>query len=196
MNKYLAELFGTFTLVLIVTLSLSGKFPVPTPILAAFVLGTFVYTIGFISGAQLNPAVTIGLWTIKKITTKETLAYIISQFAGALLALFVAAVLVGATPPHMPPTTYIMGLGELIGTMLLTFGVASIVYGKTDKLLSGVVVGSSLFIGIAAAGVMGSAGVLNPAVSLSVGLFNPFYIAGQVIGGILGFWLFQFLSKK
>src|SRR5579859_4443337 len=196
MNKYIAELFGTFTLVLVVTLSLSGKFPVPTPILAAFVLGTFVYTIGAISGAQINPAVTIGLWSIKKIATKEALAYIISQFAGAIVALFVAASVVGARPPHMPETTWIMGLGELIGTMLLTFGVASVVIGKTDKLISGVVVGSSLFIGIAAAGVMGSAGVLNPAVSLSVGLFNPFYLAGQIIGGILGFWFYNFLTHK
>lgn len=196
MNKYLAELFGTFTLVLIVTLSISGKFPVPTPILAAMVLGTFVYTIGAISGAQINPAVTIGVWSIKKITTKDALFYIISQFAGALVALFVAAAIVGARPTQMPATTWVMGLGELIGTMLLTFGVASVVFGKTDKLLSGVVVGASLFIGIAAAGVMGSAGVLNPAVSLSVGLFNPFYIAGQVIGGILGFRVYTFLSHK
>ena len=196
MNKYLAELFGTFTLVLVVTLSLSGKFPIPTPILAAMVLGTFVYTIGAISGAQINPAVTIGVWSIKKITTKDALAYIISQFTGALVALFVAAAIVGARPPQMPATTWVMGLGELIGTMLLTFGVASVVFGKTDKLISGVVVGASLFIGIAAAGVMGSAGVLNPAVSLSVGLFNPFYIAGQVIGGILGFRVYTFLSHK
>jgi len=118
MNKYLAELFGTFTLVLIVTLSLSGKFPIPTPILAALVLGTFVYTIGAISGAQINPAVTIGVWTIKKITTKDALVYIISQFAGALLALFVAVAIVGEKLPQMPHTTWVMGFGELIGTML------------------------------------------------------------------------------
>jgi glycerol uptake facilitator-like aquaporin len=196
MNKYIAELFGTFILSLVVTLSLAGKFPVPTPILAGFVLGTFVYTIGFISGAQINPAVTIGLWTIKKITTKDAVAYIISQFAGALLALFVAIVIVGIRTHYILPATWLMGLSELIGTMLLTFGVASVVYGKTDNLLSGIVVGSSLFIGIASAGVMGSAGVLNPAVSLSVGLFNPFYIAGQVLGGIFGFWLFKLLAKN
>ena len=196
MNKYLAELFGTFTLVLIVTLSLSGKFPVPTPILAAMVLGTFVYTIGAISGAQINPAVTIGVWSIKKITAKDALFYIISQFLGAFAALFVATAIVGARPPQMPAATWVMGLGELIGTMLLTFGVASVVFGKTDKLISGVVVGASLFIGIATAGVMGSAGVLNPAVSLGVALFNPFYIAGQVIGGILGFRVYTFLSHK
>jgi len=195
-NKYVAEFLGTFTLVLVVTLSLTGKFPVPTPFLAAAVVGTFVYTIGFISGAHVNPAVTLGAWSINKITTKDAIAYIISQLIGAVVAMIIARVLVGAMLPPMPQSTLIMSLGELIGTLLLTFGVASVVYGKTDKQLSGIVVGSSLFIGIAVAGVMGSAGVINPAVALGVGLFNPQYIAGEVIGGVLGFWIFKLLAKQ
>jgi len=196
LHKYFAEFFGTFTLALIVTLSVAGKFPVPTPVLAAAVLGTFVYTIGFVSGAHINPAVTLGAWSINKISTKDAMGYIISQLVGALVAMFVARMLVGALLPAMPQPTLVMGLGELIGTLLLTYGVASVVYGKTDKQLAGLVVGSSLFIGIAAAGVMGSAGVVNPAVSLSLGLFNPIYIVGQVIGGVTGFWVFKFLAKQ
>lgn len=196
MNKYIAELFGTFTLVLIVMLSVSGKFSIPTPILAASVLGTFVYTIGSISGSLINPAVTIGLWSINKLSNKDAVLYIIAQFAGALLAMFVSYVLVGAALIQMPPTTLIMGLAELIGTLLLTFGVASVVYGKVSKETSGIVVGASLFIGIAVAGVMGSSGIINPAVSLGVGLFNPVYLIGQIIGGILGFWIFKLLEKQ
>lgn len=196
MNKYFVEFFGTFALVLVVMLSVAGKFPVPTPILAAAVLGTFVYTAGFISGSQLNPVVTIGAWSIKKISDKDAVAYIISQFAGALVAMFVAYILVGTKLPQMPVSTPVMGLGELIGTTLLTFGIAGVVYGKTDKQLAGLVIGASLFIGIAAAGVMGSAGVLNPAVSLSLNLFDPVYISGQVIGGVLGFWIFKTLIQK
>lgn len=196
MNKYIAELFGTFTLVLIVMLSVSGKFPIPTPILAASVLGTFVYTIGSISGSLINPAVTIGLWSINKLSNKDTVLYIIAQFAGALLAMFVSYVLVGAALIQMPPTTLIMGLGELFGTLLLTFGVASVVYGKVHKETSGIVVGASLFVGVAVASVMGSSGIINPAVSLGVGLFNPIYLVGQIIGGILGFWIFKLLEKQ
>lgn len=172
---------------------MAGKFPIPTPILAAAVVGVFVYTVGFISGSQLNPAVTIGAWTVHKIKSRDAIGYIISQFLGAILAMFIAQVLVGSKLPQMHQTTPIMGLSELIGATLLTFGIASVVYGKTDKKLSGLVIGSSLFVGIAAAGVMGSAGVLNPAVSLSLSLFNPTYILGQIAGGILGFWIFKFL---
>ncbi|HVA96146.1 MAG TPA: aquaporin [Candidatus Acidoferrales bacterium] len=195
MKKYFVEFFGTFTLTLIVMLSVAGKFPVPTPILAAAVVGTFVYTVGFISGVHVNPAVTIGAWSVKKISDKDAVAYVISQFVGALLALFISSFLVEAKIPQLS-TTPIMGLGELIGTMLLTFGVASVVFGKTDKQLAGLVVGASLFIGIAAGGVMGSAGVINPAVSFGLGLFNPIYISGQIIGGVLGFWIFKMLIEK
>jgi glycerol uptake facilitator-like aquaporin len=55
MQKNIAEFLGTFTLALVVGLSLSMNFPVVTPILAALVLGTFVYTVGHISGTNINP---------------------------------------------------------------------------------------------------------------------------------------------
>ena len=83
MKKYIAELLGTFTLALVVGLSLAGSFPPATPLLAGLTLGLFVYTIGAISGAHINPAVTIGAWSIKKIGNKDALWYIVAQFIGA-----------------------------------------------------------------------------------------------------------------
>lgn len=70
MNKYIAEAIGTFALTLAVGLSLAGEFPVSTPILAALTLGLFVYSVGHLSGTHLNPAVTIGAWSIKKFLMK------------------------------------------------------------------------------------------------------------------------------
>ena len=103
-KKYLAEALGTFTLALVVALSIVTKFPIATPILAGLVLMLFVYSIGHISGAHINPAVTIGLWSIKKIKTNEALAYIVSQFIGAGIALFLV---LNGTCIQLIPTTII-----------------------------------------------------------------------------------------
>ena len=147
MKKYIAELLGTFTLALTVGLSLAGAFPPATPILAGLVLGLFVYTIGSISGTHINPAVTIGAWSIKKIGGKDALWYIIAQFIGAALAMFVVSKTVGM--PHIVVTaTWGIVLAELVGTFFFTFGIASVIYGKTPSDLSGVVIGGSLLLGI------------------------------------------------
>ena len=58
-KKYVAEAVGTAILTLVVALSLAGKFSVPTSILAGSVLALFVYTVGQISGAHINPAITM-----------------------------------------------------------------------------------------------------------------------------------------
>ena len=93
-QKIIAESLGTFTLAFAVLLSATAtNFPVPVPIMAGLVLGLFVYTIGSISGCHLNPAVTLGLLSIKKIKPKESFIYIVAQLVGALFALFSVIVL-------------------------------------------------------------------------------------------------------
>src|SRR5262245_52072769 len=99
MKKYIAEFLGTFALALAVVLSLAGKFPLPTPVMAALTLGVCVYTFGAISGTQINPAITIGLLAAGKINIKDTVAYIVAQFAGAVLAKYAAGLLSGSHPP-------------------------------------------------------------------------------------------------
>ena len=85
MKKYLAELLGTFTLTLAVLTSLALVTGVPGPLLAGLTLGLFVYTVGSISGAHLNPAITIGLWSVHKISGSEATRYILIQFLGGLI---------------------------------------------------------------------------------------------------------------
>src|ERR687889_1680120 len=47
---------------------------------------TMAYAIGHVSGCHLNPAVTIGLWAGGRFPTKDILAYLIAQIAGAIIA--------------------------------------------------------------------------------------------------------------
>ena len=189
MKKYVAEGLGTFVLTLVVALSLAEVFPVSVPVLAALTLGLFVYTLGHVSGVHINPAVTVGLWSLGKIANDAAIKYILAQFVGAGAALMV----VGSILPEMRVLTVdadlLTGLAELIGTAVFTFGVAAVVFGKTPGSMSGLVVGGSLLLGIALAALLGSNGVINPAVALGIGSFNVMYVLGPILGSLLGMQL-------
>ncbi len=192
MKKYIVEAIGTFALTLAVGLSLAGQFPVSTPILAALTLGLFVYSIGNLSGAHINPAVTIGAWSIKKIETEDSIGYIIAQFFGAAVALTLMAQVISPAK-MMIDNSVMVGVAELIGAFFFTFGIASVIYGRTPSQLSGIVVGGSLLLGVAFAALLGSAGIINPAVALGVGSFGWMYIFGPIIGAVAGMQVYKCL---
>jgi aquaporin Z len=89
MKKYIAELFGTFVLVLIGcgTVVFSAPFVGQIGIALAFGLAVMamIYAIGPISGAHINPAVTLGVLCAGRMSLKNAIGYIIFQFIGATL---------------------------------------------------------------------------------------------------------------
>lgn len=194
-KKYLVECLGTFALTLIVSLSLLVSFPISTPVLAALTLGLFVYSIGSISGTHLNPAVTIGLWSIGKVEHRDALFYIVAQCLGALISLtlistvFVRGAIIGV--PAGNTTT--IGIAELFGAFFFTFGVASVVYGKVSSQFSGIMIGGSLLLGISMAALLGSAGIINPAVAFGIESFSFMYVIGPIIGSVLGMQAYKYL---
>ncbi len=193
MKKYIAELLGTFALTLVVGLSLVGSFPISTPLLAALTLGLFVYSLGHLSGTHINPAVTIGAWSLKKISLENALFYIVAQFIGATLALGLIKITVGM-PIVTVADTGLTFLAELLGTFFFTFGIASVVYNKTPSQLAGVVVGGSLLLGITIAALIGSNGVLNPAVAFGIGSYSLLYLFAPIIGSVLGMQAYKYLA--
>jgi len=190
MKKYFAEALGTFALSFVVGLSIAGLFPVPTPILAALVLGLFVYSIGHISGAHINPAVTIGAWSIGKISLHDAIGYVISQFIGAFVAWSLLSSLEHSSVLTVSGDVMI-GFAELLGTFFFTFGIASVVYGKTPSQMSGLVVGGSLLLGITISALLGANGVLNPAVAFGIGSFGLMYVLGPILGSVLGMQVYK-----
>lgn len=195
-KKYIAEATGTMALTLVVILALAGEFGVATPILAGVTLALFVYTIGHISGAHINPAVTIGVWSIKKISNKDAISYIISQFAGSAIAIIIATLCkIEFVKLDLSNASVLVAFAELLGTALFTFGIASVIYGKVSKDFSGVVIGASLFLGIAISALLGANGILNPAVALGIKSFGIMYILGPVIGSVLGMQAYKYLSE-
>lgn len=200
-KKYLAELLGTFFLALAVSISLTQGSALATPVVAGLTLGLFVYTIGGVSGAHLNPAVTIALASAKKINWKDAGLYVVFQLVGGFLAMLVSEGLsgieVGMMDIPVEMNLWKAGLVEAIGAFILAFGVSSVVWKKVDDDMSGIVIGSSLLLGIMMAGML-SFGVLNPAVALGLDLMPMdayMYFIGPVVGALGGVWAFKGLNK-
>lgn len=196
-KKLLAELVGTFSLTLVVLLSISASnFPIPTPLLAGMTLGLFVYTIGNISGCHINPAVTLGLLSLKKIEVPEAMKYIITQFLGSLLALgLIKEFGMTFTAPNLSNFNSVF-FGEIIGTTFFTFGIASVVLGKIENCIQGVIIGTSLFLGASIAGMTGAPGFLNPAVALGAFSIDIATLLGPIIGAVIGMQLYKFLATE
>ncbi|EJP4175315.1 aquaporin Z [Vibrio vulnificus] len=94
MNKYLAELFGTFWLVLggCGSAVLAAAFPdvgiglLGVSLAFGLTVLTMAFAIGHISGCHLNPAVTIGLWAGGRFEAKEMVPYILAQVISGVIA--------------------------------------------------------------------------------------------------------------
>jgi aquaporin Z len=102
MKKNLAEFIGTFWLVLggCGSAALAAAFPgvgiglLGVSLAFGLTVLTIAYSFGHISGAHLNPAVTIGLWMGGRISAREVLPYVLSQIAGGLAAAAVLYIIV------------------------------------------------------------------------------------------------------
>src|SRR6185295_19382584 len=102
MKKNLAEFIGTFWLVLggCGSAMLAAGFPnigiglVGVSFAFGLTVLTIAYSLGHISGAHLNPAVTIGLWAGGRVEGRDVLPYVLSQIMGAIAAAAVLYVIV------------------------------------------------------------------------------------------------------
>ena len=135
-----------------------------------------IYSIGSISGAHINPAVSIAFWVSKRFRGKEVLPYIISQFLGAILAsltlsfMFPQHELLGATlPAGSWEQSFVM---EFILTFILMFVILLMSEGSKEVgVMTGFAVGMVVaFEAIFAGPVSGAS--MNPARSLAPALVS------------------------
>ncbi|HHF3060646.1 TPA: aquaporin Z [Vibrio diabolicus] len=154
MNKYLAEAFGTFWLVLggCGSAVLAAGFPdvgiglLGVALAFGLTVLTMAFAIGHISGCHLNPAVTVGLWAGDRFETKDVAPYIIAQVLGGLIAggiLYVIATgqagfdVVGSGFAangygEHSPGQYSM-LAALVSEVVMTMMFLIVIMGATDK---------------------------------------------------------------
>lgn len=194
-KQYVAEMIGTGILTYMVLVSLDSPFSAYTPVIAGVTLCVLVYTLGHVSGTHINPAVTAGLWAMKKIGSADAMNYVIFQALGAVLASAVFKISFGGMPAITAGTSFGTFLSEAAGAALFLSGISAVVLKKTPENGSGLVIGSSLTLGILLASA-GSNGVLNPAVALGIGSFSWAYVAGPVIGAILACLGYRWLVHR
>ncbi|WP_274010610.1 aquaporin Z [Vibrio parahaemolyticus] len=154
MNKYLAEAFGTFWLVLggCGSAVLAAGFPdvgiglLGVALAFGLTVLTMAFAIGHISGCHLNPAVTVGLWAGGRFDTKDVAPYIVAQVIGGLIAggiLYVIATgqagfdVVGSGFAangygEHSPGQYSM-LAALVSEIVMTMMFLIVIMGATDK---------------------------------------------------------------
>lgn len=180
-----AEFFGTAVLTTVVlTVSRTLGYPYFVGIAAGLTLMVLVSMVGSTSGAHVNPAVTLSLWSVKKINTIQAILYVAVQCAGALVALRLISYLTGsAANVERAAMDWKVFTAEAVGAFVFIFGIASAIYQKYEGGRLASVIGGSLFVGVLVAS-PASFAVLNPAIALAVVWSTPYFVA-PIVGGIL-----------
>lgn len=184
-----AEFLGTFMLSFaVLSVVLRTSFPFFGALTAGLTLAVLVLVIGKASGAHVNPAVTLGLWSQKKIDTAQSIVYIAAQLLGGLVAVRAAERLIDPQPLLSLTTGGFESkviIAEALGAFIFTFGIAAAVSNLYDGGKLAATIGGSLFLGIMVAS-LASNGVLNPAVAIGISSWSWSYAVGPLLGAVLG----------
>lgn len=226
-QKFTAEFIGTFVLVLggCGTAVFAGGSIGFLGVAIAFGLTivAMAYGIGNISGAHLNPAVSIGVFCAGKMNGKDLVSYIIAQIAGAILAAAFMAFIVaqfggergtfaangfGEAFAGAPGYFQISMLGAFVLEMVLTFIFLIVILGSTDsrsvKGFAGLSIGLTLTL-IHLISIPLTNTSVNPARSISQALFSEnayampqlwLFIVAPIIGAILAAVVYNAIAGK
>jgi MIP family channel proteins len=213
-----AEAAGTFVLVLAITsaavaAALSRPVAGPpygslaVPVAGGLALAIAVASLGHISGAHLNPAVTLGLAVNRHFPWTCAPAYLIAQFTGAIAAAAVTWDLygdqarsiarLGATVPAAGVPVGRVAAAEAVVTFVLVLVVVAVATdSRVPRGIAAMAIGAALAVAIVIAGPVSGAGV-NPARAIApmilAGQFPDWwaYLAAPVAGGVVAVALYD-----
>lgn len=240
MAAYIAEFVGTATLVFFITMVVSEFVQAPTAaatsvaqsqpfvdwavigLVHIFVLFVIIQTIALVSGAHVNPAITVALTAIRQIRPIDAAIYIVMQLAGATIGALLTKALItqlgrdvhyGA--PSLSQTTihHSLGVGfgvEALGTFFLVWAVVGVAVNPQGlKAWAGLVIGGILGAAVMIGGSL-TGGSYNPARAFGpalvsghwggAGNFIVAYVLAPLVGGVAAalayLYLFLLPGKK
>jgi aquaporin Z len=187
-----AELVGTFLLAGVV---IAGQ---GQPIFVLFALVGIVLTLGAISGAHVNPAITIGALVTRRIGWLRAIGYIVAQCLGAALAYVVlsgfisgaeavnaSAAAYGQNAPtlfaaadvaKLPGKEWFVFFSELTGTAILALALANATRELQDRVAAAFTAGLGIFIAlmiaVSAASYVGATAIINPAIAIALHAYS------------------------
>jgi glycerol uptake facilitator-like aquaporin len=166
------------------------------------ILFVLIVTLGPISGAHFNPAVTLVMLLDRKITVLHAGLYVVIQIAGAVLGVFLAHLMFGETifAWGVKPRT---GTGQWVSEGVAAFGLILTILGLQDRRLPAAVAAAVALWIVAAYWFTASTSFANPAVTLARSLTPTFagilpgnapaFILAQVAGALSGWFSGRFL---
>lgn len=199
MRALAAEFIGTFLLAGVI---IAGQ---GQPIFVLFALVGIVLLVGAISGAHVNPAITIGAWATRRIGWLRAVGYIVVQFLGAAVAYLVFSAFIGGAAPVSEeaqqfsqaagPTLFAAAdvtaealagkewyifFAELLGASILGLAYASATR-TVDRLTGAFTIGLGIFVAlmitVTVAGYVAASAILNPAVAFALQAYQPDVLA-------------------
>lgn len=204
-QKCLAECIGTGAIVFFGCGSIMlGTLPTHLiPLVFGAIVATMIYTVGHISGAHFNPAVTLAFAVTRHFPLKQLIPYWLAQCLGAIAAsallamLFPSSASYGATVPHV--SLNVAFIWEVVLSAFLMFVIVAV---ATDTRAEGVMAGMAIGIMVALCAYLGgpfTGASMNPARSLGPALFEGttdtlwLYLAAPCVGTMLGAVMYQLI---
>ena len=213
MKNYIIELIGTFFLVfvgcgaMVINTEMGGVIShVGVAMSWGLIVMVLIYTVGDISGAHLNPAVTIGFLVAKRFNIKEVIPYILAQLLGALIAAYSLKVLfplndtLGASLPSGSwQQSFIF---ETILTFLLMFVILNVSTGAKEKgIMAGAAIGATvgleaMFAGPVCGASMNPVRSIGPAIASGHTEHLWVYVVATILGAIMAVFTFKLTRDK
>lgn len=188
---------GVLTLLILSVQRSTIGVPFFVAIAAGLAVALMSFAVGGISGGHFNPAITLGFWTARRVTTARAVLYVAAQLLGAWLAYALYTFFVNNTLQNIGGHYSGRVLAaEAVGAGIFSFGFAATVYQGFSRAAAASFCGLALLVGIVAAS-SASLGLLNPAVALGVRAWVwGTYVLGPILGAIVGINLYALLFTE